>query len=199
MIQADTNEMTTLLKLTTHDGDVPPYRIQSSVHVSGTRSHFLPFSGESSHVPRSEVNGSLVQMFRVFFLFCLLLHHNTCTNKQLMYHKLIDTQTSGTALYLATHSITELKKKSPQDETQQFWCYPDVTFQPPQIPAWNQVPDKCLPSSLTVCSFFARFRGRVRLHQHHFFWSFLPFFITSLFLMCPRFLLAVWWHTDGAS
>lgn len=119
MIQADTNEMTTLLKLITHDGDVPPYRIQSSVHVSGTRSHFLPFSGESSHVPRSEVNGSLVQMFRVFFLFCRLLHHNTCTNKQLMYHKLIDTQTSGTAQYLATHSITELKKKKrlPQDET----------------------------------------------------------------------------------
>lgn len=32
----------------TDDGDVPPYRIQSSVHVSGTSSQFLSLSGKSS-------------------------------------------------------------------------------------------------------------------------------------------------------
>lgn len=44
-----------------------------------------------------------------------------------------------------------------------------------------------------VWSFFALvFPGRVRLGRRYFFWSFLPFFVASLFLMCPRFLLAVW-------
>lgn len=58
------------------DGGVPPCRILSSVHVSGTSPQLSPprassLSVMSSHVPWSKVDGSLVQMFPVFFRFPL--------------------------------------------------------------------------------------------------------------------------------
>lgn len=142
MIQADKGDNNIKVNIT-DVGDVPPYRIQSSVHVSGTSSQFLCHGARSMALwyKCSESSSRFASSFTY-----------TCTNKQFMYHKLIDTQTSGTALYLATHSSTELKKKkSPQDETNNSSGVSQLAHF--NLPRYQL--DKCLPSSLAVCSFFA--------------------------------------------
>lgn len=106
-------------------------------------------SPERVHVPPSKVNGSLVQMFRVFFPFRLLRY----VPQQFTYHKLIDTQTSGAALYLATHSSTELKKKERKEKVLRMKRTVLSHFNLPRY-----LLDKCLPSSLAVCSFLALVR-----------------------------------------
>lgn len=74
LIQADTKEMTTILKLILQMMAMFLHTAYSPLYTCQEQALNSSHSQERVPVPRSKVNGSLVQMFPLFFPFHLLLY-----------------------------------------------------------------------------------------------------------------------------
>lgn len=136
------------IKVNITDDEVPPYRIQSSVHVSGTSFQILSLSGKSSCATEKGqwLFGANVPSLSPILPAPLLtatpaLINNSCTTNESTHRQVGQPYTSP-------HIQVRLKKKeeSPQDERSSGVS---------QLSHFNlprYLLDKCLPSSLAVVS-----------------------------------------------
>lgn len=172
------------------DGDVPAVRNRKCSSLNSTPPPPAPptLTDEFTHVPWSKVSGSLVQIFspprKSTTKFPdavdspITLSHiqvqskkRKKNNQKIRKKKKIKLKTSSEYKLLLGHLLvldTRGRHSSPGPET------------------------KRLDLAAPVFFFFFII---VLVPFLYFLCSFLPFFSTSLFLMCPRFLLAVYTHT----